>query len=72
MSAKNVRRVAMTGLSVAAVLATAACGGGSSSESGSDSSAAALNWDQKGPITFVQGKDNVPGKTNTLQHLAFD
>ena len=58
MSAKNVRRVAVTGLSVAAVLATAACGGGSSSESGSDSSAAALNWDQKGPITFVQGKDN--------------
>ncbi|GAA1393663.1 ABC transporter substrate-binding protein [Luteococcus peritonei] len=56
MSAKNVRRVAVTGLSVVAVLATAACGG--SKDAGSDSSAAALNWDQKGPITFVQGKDN--------------
>lgn len=51
------QRVAFAGLSVIAVLATAACGGGGS-DAKSGESAAALNWDQKGPITFVQGKDN--------------
>ncbi|MDN5563776.1 MAG: ABC transporter substrate-binding protein [Luteococcus sp.] len=50
------QRVAFAGLSVIAVLATAACGGGDKATSGE--STAALNWDQKGPITFVQGKDN--------------
>ncbi|MEL4358732.1 MULTISPECIES: ABC transporter substrate-binding protein [unclassified Luteococcus] len=52
---KKAQRFAVAGLSIAAVLATAACGGG---DSKSGESAAALNWDQKGPITFVQGKDN--------------
>jgi len=56
MTIKNVRRVAVTGLAATAVLATAACGGGS--DSGSTESAAALDWNQKGPITYVQGKDN--------------
>lgn len=59
---RSVRRVAATGLSLTAVLAMAACGG---SDSSSSSSAAALNWDQKGPITYVQGKDN----NNVVQPL---
>lgn len=50
-------RIAVAGLSVIAVLATAACGGGGGSKD-SDGAAAELNWGQRGPITFVQGKDN--------------
>lgn len=59
MASKRARRIAGVGLSLVAVLGTTACGSKSSdTKTGGDSSAAALNWDQRGPITFVQGKDN--------------
>src|SRR5829696_4369652 len=45
---------------VAAVVLLAGCGGGSSSGGGSDEGASA-----RGPITYVQGKDN----TNTIRPL---
>ncbi len=55
---RNARRIAVSGVALLAVLATAACGGSDDGGSGSGSGgAAAADWTQTGPITYVQGKD---------------
>lgn len=59
--ASRAGRVALVTASIGSLLAVSACGGGGSTTSpgGSQSSAAAgnVNWDEKGPIQFVSGKD---------------
>lgn len=65
MTTKTMKRALVASLSAAAVLATAACSstpaapgtaapGGGAAPGGAASTA---NWDEKGPITYVQGKD---------------
>ncbi len=57
---RKLSRLVLTGVSLAAVLATAACGGSSSTTAGSTASGSAASggdWNEKGPITYVQGKD---------------
>lgn len=57
--ARRVRRIAIAAGSLTALLAVAACGGSSDSggaPAGGGASADAA-YDQKGPITYVQGKD---------------
>ncbi len=51
------KRMALAGALAVSLTALAACGGGDSSSSSSSGDAAA-NLDSRGPITYVQGKDN--------------
>lgn len=62
----KMKRAFVASLSAAAVLATAACSstpastgtaGGGGAAGGSTAAASNVNWDEKGPITYVQGKD---------------
>ncbi|MFP5416046.1 MAG: extracellular solute-binding protein, partial [Actinomycetes bacterium] len=60
MTTKTMKRALVASLSAAAVLATAACSStpaapGTSGSTGGGASTA--NWDEKGPITYVQDKD---------------
>ncbi len=60
MTSKTMKRALVASLSAAAVLATAACSStpaapGSAAPGGGAASGA--NWDEKGPITYAQGKD---------------
>ncbi|GAA1394379.1 ABC transporter substrate-binding protein [Luteococcus peritonei] len=56
MTQPILRRTAIVALAVGTALTATACGGSKDSpESGASSS---VNWDQRGPITYVQGKDN--------------
>jgi multiple sugar transport system substrate-binding protein len=58
------RRVGIAVVSLSALLAAAACGGGgSTAPAGNSSTPAAADFTQKGPITYVSGKD-VVGYTN--------
>ncbi|GAB3701280.1 ABC transporter substrate-binding protein [Mariniluteicoccus flavus] len=52
-------RVAIVTASVGTMLVVSACGGGGATPGGTQSSGAAsnVNWDEKGPIEFVSGKD---------------
>src|SRR5512133_463169 len=49
----RIKKLGVTAVSVTAALVLAGCGGGSSGGSGSTSGASS-----RGPITYVQGKDN--------------
>ena len=52
------RRVVVAAVSLSAMLLAAACGGNSTTPGGGESSAAGgADFTQKGPITYVQGKD---------------
>jgi multiple sugar transport system substrate-binding protein len=55
--ARRARRIAIAAGSLTALLAVAACGGGSESPGGETAPSADAAYDQKGPITYVQGKD---------------
>ncbi len=61
--ARRARRIAIAAGSLTALLAVAACGGGGSETTPGGGASADAAYDQKGPITYVQGKDtsgNVP------------
>lgn len=55
--ARKARRLAAAAGTLTALLAVAACGGGSDSPGGETAPSADAAYDQKGPITYVQGKD---------------
>ena len=54
--ARTTRRVLAAVASVGAVLITAACSS-SSTPTGSAAAGGGVNWDERGPITYAQGKD---------------
>ncbi len=55
--ARTTRRVFAAVASVGAVLVTAACSSSTPSPGASSPAAAGVNWDERGPITYAQGKD---------------
>ena len=61
MTSKTVKRALVASLSAAAVLVTAACSSTPAAPGtaapGGQAAGPAANWDEKGPITYVQGKD---------------
>ena len=54
--ARTTRRVLAAAATFGALLVTAACSS-SASPSASGSAAGGVNWDERGPITYAQGKD---------------
>ena len=59
--ARTLRRVALP-----SVLAFAACGSPSTGSSGVTGGSGAADWNEKGPITYVQGKDTSGNVQNTI------
>lgn len=62
MTSKTMKRALVASLSAAAVLATAACSStpaapGGTAAPGGQPAGSTADWDQKGPITYAQGKD---------------
>ena len=57
MSKTILRRTAVLALAAGSALTATACSSGGDSAAPA-SSGPAVNWDQRGPITYVQGKDN--------------
>lgn len=60
------RRVAIAAASLSAVLLAAACGGGGAEPGGGATSGGGADFSQKGPITFVTGKDTSGNLQNEL------
>lgn len=68
-SARPARRVLIAATSLTALLAAAACGGGgggSSAPAGNASSGPAVDFSQRGPIEFWQGKDTSGNVKNII------
>jgi len=57
MSKTILRRTAALALAAGTALSATACGSSGGGDAPADS-APAVNWEQRGPITYVQGKDN--------------
>ncbi|MDO5286621.1 MAG: ABC transporter substrate-binding protein [Actinomycetia bacterium] len=64
--AHTLRRVALPSVAFASVLAFAACGSPSTGSSGVTGGSGTADWNEKGPITYVQGKDTSGNVQNTI------
>lgn len=54
---RSLSRIALSGVALATVMASTACGSSSTTPGGTGSGGSGTDWNEKGPITYVQGKD---------------
>ncbi|TDO88044.1 ABC transporter substrate-binding protein [Enemella evansiae] len=54
---RRIGRIGVAGTALGTMVLLAACGGGGSTSGGAGGQQAQANWDERGPIQFVSGKD---------------